>query len=773
MVEVARRALDGGSRVWWLALPNQRGFVLRRVTEGGYTALGLEVMSAQQAFYRILTRAESLQPLTTGNARLVRVAQALAEVAGALPLPGEARLFSYAIAEAKRFGLGPSDIAEVESETDPEIARLALVFGAYERALADSWDYDDVRSQAAALLIKDPEAGAAACEADVIIVDGMRELGPLELRLLTSLARHRQVHLTLPEAPSGMTPTRTLPPPVATGRVERYLAPNPVAELRFVMNSLKRDLFEARLEPLDLALIVPPGLAPAALVMAEEYGVPLMDESPRALADVPGGRQLLDLIELAAQPTASRLLAVPELAPLANAALQAGVSGADAIRRLAAALGLAQLWEAWSSNLTAHGDLAAWADWLVREVLPRSVPGLPAELQRTALALAQEAQRLGPDPEGFQAWWAALLRDTRSQRRERGGVALTSATQASGRRFVKAYIVGATEGVYRAFESEDYFVPEERRLDIDVVMQRLGLPRRLQGRDPRIVDELLQRADALVITAAEADQAGPLTPAAGLLGTGASPLPAVPIGSRLELHSGEGYRPSFGKVSLPPSPAAELLRQYDVCAFRAWGERALGEQRAAATWSEELRLALLARSKHAPDDLAELSKRFPQAATWLARHEGLLGDLTFRAVFRGHGVAVRSEVDAGLRRDVGSRGRSLARLYHLVAPDPLLDWNRARELLRERWSEHWAAKILLEHRTNPADIVEVWVWPLLGDPLRVDSSDNAYVKSKIERVATSLEAAFVRYQRGDVGPTPGYQCSDCPVFDVCRYGDRT
>src|SRR5690606_13320549 len=98
MVAVVREACAGGRRVWWLALPHQRAYVFRRATRGGAALLGLEVMSSQQAFYRVLSALTpgGLEPLLVGTARIVRVAEALREVTTEVPSPGEAKLFAAA-----------------------------------------------------------------------------------------------------------------------------------------------------------------------------------------------------------------------------------------------------------------------------------------------------------------------------------------------------------------------------------------------------------------------------------------------------------------------------------------------------------------------------------------------------------------------------------------------------------------------------------------------------------------------------------------------------
>src|SRR5690606_7514432 len=189
-----------------------------------------------------------------------------------------------------------------------------------------------------------------------------------------------------------------------------------------------------------------------------------------------------------------------------------------------------------------------------------------------------------------QKWWAALLASARSGRRQPGGVALLDATLASGRRFTKAYLVGATEGSYGAREREDYFISEEARAGADDLLDGdlpellrvegrplpsvIWSPRRLQRRDADVVEELLSRADHLVVPAPAADQSGPLISDAALLGTSPLDLPEVPAGSSLELPGAVPYVPEFDGLYLG-SPTAEYLQEYAQCALKAWGKRSL------------------------------------------------------------------------------------------------------------------------------------------------------------------------------------------------------
>lgn len=820
MVDVARRACRDGRLVWWIGLPAQRPSVLRRVTDDGFTALGLEFMSAQQMYYRLLAYALRSCPLVIGSGRLVRVAEALADASGTLPTPGEARLFAFAIAEAKRFGLSAADVARqapaatdalgatsapsaearapgdaAAALADPERRRFAEVFAAYELRLEGAWDYDDVRTHAAALAC----SADAPCEADVVIVDGLREIGPLELRLLQGLARGTEVHLTLPQPPPGCAPTHELLPR-RTNRVERHLAPNPVAEARWVLRSVKRDLVHHGLDPLDVAIIVPSERVRAITTLAEEYGVPVMDETPSALADEPAGRTLVDLLEVPDLPTPSRILALPSMAPLANLALQHGVAGADAVALLADRLGLRPAWRAWLRRLEVDGEPVAWARRLVREVLPDCVERVPDRFEELVLRKAQEAARLGTGP-GFRAWWAALLRDARQPRREPGGVAVLTATLASGRRFAKAYVLGAVEGAYAAGEREDYFVPEEDRRPLPDVFACLGLPQRFQGRGEGLALELLQRADVVVVTAPEADQGGPLVADAGLLGARPSPLPAVPAGSRMELDEGDPFRPSVDPVPLG-APTVEFLRHYDACSFRAWGERAV-LRRAQATddaddtelddagpddaglddagafpWCAVL-LELLARTRLDTARLAALARQFPAAATWLERHADTLTALTYDVRLGGRGDHAVAQLHAARRTPLGGEAgggsapaKTVATIYRFVAPDAVHDAHDASELLNARWTELWAAGVLLEQRGFGVARVDLVVWPLLGEPIPAFQDGITWRWKRIERRRADVERLLPAFRAGHVRPNPGFACRSCAVFDLCREGRR-
>jgi len=807
MLARAREACAAGRRVWWVGLPAQRSSVVRRATlEGGVPAdptapgaatapgtavtigtalLGLEFLTLQQVYYRMLARARELHPLVIGSGRLVLVGEALAEVAGAVPAPGEARLFAQAIAEAKRYAVGPDgvgadgtgpDATGPDGRADPERRRLARVFSAYERrkrAADDAWDYDDFRAAARRLAETAPEA----CEADVVIVDGFRELGPLELRLFRALGRGREVHLTLPAVPEGLAwPDVRRSAGAPPRSVERYRAPNPVAEARWVLRSLKRDLATGGYDPLDLALVAPPERVRALDALADEYGVPLIDESPRSLAESPAGRVLVELLELPDHPTPSALLAVPELAELADAALDAGVAGADAILALAERLGVRERYRSWLAALEVGSEPLAWARRVLDEVLPSllvrapaAADGMPEAFRDAALRAAQEASQLAAGA-GFRAWWAALLRQGRLPRELPGGVALLTPTLASGRHFRKAYLLGAVEGAYGAGEREDYFIPEDDRAAPEASNARLGLPRRFQGRDAEALEELLARADVLVVTAPEADQGGPLVAEPALTGGLAEPLPPVPAGSLLELPAEARYRAELGAVELGEA-SVEVLRRFDTCSLRYWGERRLEERnRADRPWWEALRRDLCRERTLTPERRTALAAAYPEAAEWLERRGDALSALTYGVLLPQAGSATDGAV-VHARLDAAVREGARATLVRFVAPDAVADAAEAEHVIKERWTELWAAGHLLEGYRGRFKRVDVQVWPILGDPIDVYEGGIRYRWRQIDMRERRVAAALERFGRGAVGPRPGFHCRTCPILDVCREGE--
>jgi len=770
-VAAARAAAAAGRRVVWVGLPAQRDQVLRRLVAAG-PLLGVEFLTFQQLALLHLGRAGVLRPQLVGTARLALVAEALAQAAGALPTPGEAQLFARAIAEAKRHGLTPSDLGDHAAamaaggaqRAGAEVARWADVASLYETLKGRAWDDDDVRAAAGAT------AAAATVEerrrwlaADLLVVDGWRELPPADVAWLRSLAAATEVVATAVVEPPGLAAdlVERLPPrPVV---VEAWRFANPVAEARWVLRSLARDL-AAGVDARDLAVVAPPGPARALAALAGEFGVELADETPRALVDLPFGRLLVDLLELPEHPTPSRLLAVPALVELGRRALSEGLAGGDAVARLADEDGLGAVWRDWLAALTPPADTVGWARGLVAlagDLLPAGREVAVARAQEAALRRAQEAARLASG-EGFRAWWLALLRASSLRERARPGVALLEPRRVSGRRFRRAYLVGAVAGAYDVGEREDYFLPEERRRPWAELWGAAAplLPRRHRGLDDAWRAELRQRADEVVVTHADGDRAGPLRADAALLGAPSGlPAPDVASASRLEVAA---PRPFLAKpVAEPAEPASvETLRRSRACAFRAWA-LPLADVDPRAPWAERARRALTAEGAWSDARRDTLAAAFPPLAPWLERHGGALARLRFGVRLEGDGTSARL--------DAVERAGPAVRLVRFTLPD---DPPQEPLLPDRRWTELWAADLLRRRHPTGAARVDVVAWTVGEEPrlLTPEGVDEPALAARRRRVRDEVVAARAAWAATPPTPTPAFHCRGCPVADLCREG---
>lgn len=778
MLRSARDVASAGGRVLWVGLPAQRSHVLRLATEEG-PLLGFEFLTPQQLAYRLLSDARRLRPLLTGTGRLALVGEALLADRSHPPTPGEARLFARAIAEAKRHGLTPDRIPG----RDPETARLRRVFVAYERLKDDAWDYDDFRLGATTHLEEeaaDDSRAAAGLDPDLVILDGFREISPPDARLVRALARRVPVRMALAAAPPGARPDEVLPAR-ADVEVRGHLFPNPVAEARWVLRDVKAEL-AAGADPLDLAVIVPPGRARAVAALAEEFGVPLMDETPRGLTDRPEGRRLLSLLELPEHPTATRLLAVPELHRLGVAALDAGVAGRDAILALARERGEESRWLDWLDRLEVpERDEMPWGEALVDHALDAvraeafafgAAPGPDDEerwreeerFREHALQRLAEARRVATGTH-VRAWWAALLQETVTYERPDAGVALLHPVQASGRRFRRAWLLGASDGAYGTGEREDYFVPEDLRSPLADAFARARLPRRFLGRGEAEFAELRARGDVTIVTAPEGDQGGRVTPDAALLGPHPTLPPPRPAGSRLELAGVEPYRQPEGAVPLGGAEV-EVLGRYARCPFRHWAEGRLDpddDERPA--WAE-VRRALTGRRRWTAADLRALAAHHPAFGPWLEEHAEDLARFSFGVELREGGDGPRARLDAARRED----GEAV--LVRLAAPGAATSEADAQRILDARSREYWAAAYLFEHHGRRVRRVHLWVWPIGGAPVPFPARGLGAPWGRMKRVRRDVGVALADWREGNVAPRPGWICRDCGVFDVCREGRR-
>ena len=768
MMERARELLHGRKRVWWVTLPSARNRTMRRLAAGG-GLLGVEVAHFQRVRQRILAQTATSGRFISSGMRVARVAAALEEVRRGPPRPGEARLFASAIAELKRFEVGPEDVPLPDAEAEA----LAEVYRTYERIKGEELDPDDVARLAVDLVA----SGRWRPEADAVFVAGFWEIAPVTFSLLMALEEKAglEVWVSLPEPPDGAEPTPALPAEVSVWRAE-----NPVHELRWLLAQIKRDLLVEGRDPLELALVVPPARLEAVKMLAREYDLYLMDETYHGLAEEEAGKLLVDLLSFADHPTAEGLFLFPELAPLGRAALSYGLAGHDALGKLAEQLdeggedGLAAALERILRELDPTADLPEDEDEARRHVLAWAEdllagrPQLAGSPWRDAFMLrAREALEAG-GPHGFRRWWLGMLQRVRAHARQRGGVALLTQREVSGRRYQRAYVLGAVEGAYTVSEREDYFIAEEARHPWPEVFARIYkekgvLPRHLRGRDVLLWRRLRNLADEVIITYPEADAGQPLKPELDLVkGVTPQPMGEAPLVSRALSRAGGGWRASNGGLPLPPPRSLNGVysfeRHFGGCGFRAWLETQEGllpeEPYPERGWYYWLsRLSEAARRGEEPPAEALAAFRMSRAE-WQG--------LTFFPSTDFLGVPVY--VHAGARE-----GR-VARIYRFG--DEGIGEKEARKLLRERWAEFIFAGRYLDSGYG----VELWFWPHGERPLlaysAVPGKDSESWLSKfgemIERSRARARKALERYGQASVEPQPGWHCRNCPFADICR-----
>ncbi len=760
-MDIARATTEKNQRVWWVGLPSQRNYIYRKATEEG-ALLGLEFLSQQQVYYRLLAAAQKLHPLLVGTGRIALVGQALLNYHNELPSPGEARLFTQAIAEAKRFGLNHTELESLDEESE----RFKLIFREYERLKGERWDYDDFRSEALNLL----SSKKFTLEADLVIIDGFREVGPLELDIYKGLSKCVEVWLSLPQCPPQNKATQSLETNYEV-KLASYRATNPVTEARWVLRSLKRDLAKG-LNPLDLAVVLPESNIRAFLSLADEYDLPIMNEVPKALADTAGGALLLDLLELPDYPTASKLLAIPELQGLAQEALKYGVAGREALTALAKELALEQVWQKWLKDLEVQGDdVLAWAEQTVTRIIPEvlgdSLSKDWPEHSKLMLERAKEASFIGKEGTHFRAWWAGLIQETFPFDRPLGGIALLSAKLVSGKRFKRVYLMHAVEGTYTVGEREDYFLVEEYRKPLSEVFASFGLPKRFLGRNDLLFKELITRGDEIIVTYPEANQGGPLVRELALAGNSLPPrLPNVPAGSYLELSGEASYEADFSELALGKS-TIEKLRFFDSCAFKFWAEqhlKALAAKKEKKPWWLNLLNDLREYKQLNKARLEILKSNYPEAALWLSEYGQKLLELSF-GVYLPERDDPRAFIDAALRKG------DEVDLFKFTSPDSIADSKQAEDYFNNRWNELWAAGHLLQGYQGKVKKVRLFAWSLLAEPIEAFNGID-FMWRRIVTKQKKVKESFKQFLQGNVSPKPGFICRDCSVFDMCRKGQR-
>ena len=708
-LERALEVLKGRGRVLWVGLPHQRAYVYRLLGEKG-AFLGLEFLSLQALYYRVLAEAGWLKPLLPGAGRVALVGEALRELVGPGVSPGEARLFARAIAELKRSGLSPFALPK-----EGEAGRLRRVYFAYERLKRGSLDYDDFRH----LALKAPLR--LFPEPHLVVVDGFREVGPLDLRFLRRLAPRVPVLLTLEVLPEGLTPWRELAP--RPFRREVWALANPVEEARHLLRALKRalaprDLGGEGLRPEEVLIVAPEDRIPGLLLLKEEYGLPLEDGRERSLAETEEGERVLAL--LSPYPTGRDLLALG-FSALGRRALRLGLAGEEALGLLAEREGLWEEWRAFLALRAPGEDPLAWGEAVLEKLGVKAKEPFLARLR-----LALRVDRADP-----LAWWRSLLLDETLPPEVGRGIPVLPPLRAMGVRARRAYVLEWVAGRYTLGEREDYFLLEELR-ERGLLK---GLKRRLRGLDPLFRQAVASRGEEVFLLYPEAGPSGPLEP----LEKGRRPE-ALPPSSRLEALDPLPFQPPLPSKA-EGLPTLEALRRFlEECPMRVYLERFPTLDGEARGW------ALLARDPKALE-------ADPVVSPWLQAHREHLEGMGFFRNWDGRRYRLRLD---GVRR----QGKEV-HLYRLLPEDGEPD-------LGKRWTEWKALEALLAR--DEVEGVHLWAWPWLSEPipLRKAPYRKGEAVPRARAIGPRLEEALAGWVAGPFAPRPGNHCHTCDFKDICR-----
>ena len=733
----ARERLSPEKSLTWVTLPHQRRYFLRRLGERG-AALGVEVLHFQQFYFKVLSELGKLRPVLGRGGRIARVADAYREVLGRMPGPGEAVLYTRAIAEAKRNGLLPEDLPVPDAEAE----HLVAVFARYEawKQEADVWDADDVRAEAVAAV-----TSGRYRHSGPVFVGGFWELGVLEARFLLALeAGGAEVWASLPEpVPYAQVAERVEP----SARKRAFRAQNPVQEIRWALTRLKRDVASG-IDPQDLALVVPPALKRQVALFSREYEIYLMDEAPLPLAETEAGQRLIHLLEFEAHMGPEVLLHFEELADLGREALRMGLVGRPAIEKLARAMGLEAALSALEARLRPPSPepgqavpswevLSAWAARLLEE-LPFDDDAW-RERFLEVFRQAVEADPLDPRP-----WWATFLKTESLFAPQPAGIALLTPDLAIGRRYRKAYVIGAQEGVYRVGEREDYFFPEEWRRERVDPRGPAGLPRRLRGQDRWLWQALTHLAEEVWISYPETSGGEVLSPEPGLFASGEALAQAKveALASPAILQPARPWTRVWGRLQPRTFRHADELRRFadgGYCGLRFWfdGYRPLrqSEEEAREWWST---FQALARATHPPE--AALSAWGMAADQW--RRIDFLKlvptDFGANALVRGY-----ERSGAGV-------------VLHHFAPEDVEPSNL------KAWGLVLAYDFLQRQGKSPRALL----WAFGKPPVEIGD----WLSDSVASVRRELSIARRRFRATQVVPRPGWHCRKCPYLDLCGEG---
>jgi hypothetical protein len=808
-----------GERVIVLTLPAQRVHWLERLADAG-PSVGVEVTNLQNVCYRMLDRLGENRAVVLNPGRVALAARALEVVRGAGVSPGEARLYARAIAECKRFGVVP------EVTGDPYQNTLAAVFAQYAQLLEEQalQDLDDVRVRATELLrSSDLTLGAH------LIVDGYRSFASSELEAVATLAdlslgalvtlpagspdTHREAwaHPLRPddlervrERLNGVhrrlegtgAPWRGLP-----GAVVHSAHPNPVGEARACLRRVK-SLLRDGVRPQRIAIVVPHApLVRVLEALAREYGVPVAPESAGSFLESPDGRIVDALLGAPAREYPARELRTlsrlePSLTRLADALEQHGIASGGAAYRLVVddPEALAALERIQALAAPAQGSAARMLEWF-EATLEATVSD--HRLRDAARVTAREAVRIMGgntlDGNAFCDWLRSLLGALGVPHPDAGrGVGIYAPEEVSGRRFQHVFVLHAVDGAYRAGEAEDFFVPEEERHQLAVLLGGVpGLPQRLSGLEDSALYDCLTRADSAVyISAPRAERGTSLRPHPRLaqLGVRAQAEESV-TASPLELAHARSLRDPLQELialhglPLPAVTRATELERYAICGVQAWAQTHLPQRMSGNglvpgnlldQWTRKVRgnvwraggKATLevapSEHRHVIDQLSPAFRtRLEDTVEARVPPVPELGGI--KLGFKDARDGIEYVLDGARFKPSDADVRRVEIYRHVDNAED----GYAKLMQDDRHREWWYAHAWQQEGIS----VNLMVMDFHSAPRRPFDLSKPYAVARMARSAQTFEDVRASLERGELKASPGFHCGACAYRDLCRVAD--
>jgi ATP-dependent helicase/nuclease subunit B len=751
--------------VIWVGEPHQRERTIHRwLTEPG-TILNARYFTYQQLYYRILQNHPNVKPLSSPGQTVAHTAQAIRTTLNRTPTPGETTLYQAGIRELKR--LQPTKQSLKQLTRNNNITKLNEIHQTYQQITQHTWDRDDYRTQTQQTLQTTPPTNLPT-----IIIDGIIDHDPADLRIINTLAEHTHIIITFEQEPTGLNVTHrktTHPTPQQPPRTLAF--PNAVKEVRWVLRSVKADL-AAGVAPHDVAIITAPELKSSFLALSRESGVPLHDATPKTLANTSAARLLTRLLRIPTNPEPMNLAAHPELRELSEIIHALNVTGSVAAEEVADGHGFGSVFRRVKSDLTPPDDVTEVEAWIVKTL--ELLPVIDASLTGDSYAVIRGSIR----QRGVEAstiasgvsmlpWWEHLLSLYRDPTEHPRGVGVHTVEEVVGLRFARVYFTQANAHQHRVAGGEDYFFSEELR-SVPAASDKGSLPKRFRGLSNVVQRHALHRGDVVTVSFVTANQEGPTIANDAVVGDVSEVplLPAANVREALGVKARRHVTRVVPVISVPVRVRGKTLETQVTCGFRARFEDLAGGSTRPA-WVE-----LIGGVTRQPRLTVEVNdglvKQFPMFAGWLRENFGFFSKFEFR-----HEIPLSPEVTVpvvtGLIHGSLRGDRNDISVMWFTNPE-VTDVKKLADKVLSSWEKVAVIRALLT--THGFERVHVFVAPVGGVTQRVLSfasvdGDDVMNVNKV-RTKPNFVPALNQFMAGDTTAKPGFHCRTCRVVDVCR-----